>query len=188
MPPGLAQLTALRPLWGASTAKDSGFWDTLGSPLTNTMLRFPRPWILFWLLAIGSVSALEAAYGARPVAAETANQAPGSGGWVKTELYLGGTQQGGQIVSEADWSAFLAKVVTPAFPLGLTVYDAYGQIQQADGTIRRQPTRVVVIVLPRQPNQDASFSSVIQAYQRQFQGTKVMKLSIGVDQPQFFTP
>jgi hypothetical protein len=45
-----------------------------------------------------------------------------------------------------------------------------------------------VIVIPRQPNQETRFSSVIQAYQRQFPGTKVMKLSIGVDQPQFFTP
>jgi hypothetical protein len=107
---------------------------------------------------------------------------------VKTELYLGGTQQGGQIVSEADWSTFLAKVVTPAFPRGLTVYDAYGQIQQADGKIRRQTTRVVVIVLPRHPNQEASVSSVIHAYQRQFPGTNVMTLSIGVDQPQFFIP
>jgi hypothetical protein len=107
---------------------------------------------------------------------------------VKTELYFGGTQQGGQIVSDGDWSTFLAKVVTPAFPRGLTVYDAYGQIQQADGKIRRQTTRVVVIVLPRQPNQEASVSSVIHAYQRQFPGTNVMTLSIGVDQPQLFIP
>ena len=152
------------------------------------MLRFLRPWNHICLLVIGSASALGAAYGARPVAADTGAQASGSGGWVKTELYFGGTQQGGQIVSDGDWSTFLAKVVTPAFPRGLTVYDAYGQIQQADGKIRRQTTRVVVIVLPRQPNQDASFSTVIQAYQRQFPGTKVMTLSIGVDQPQFFIP
>jgi len=91
-------------------------------------------------------------------------------------------------VSEEDWSSFLAKVLTPVFPRGLTVYDAYGQIQQADGKISRQPTRVVVIVHPRQLNQERTFSSVIQAYQRQFPGTKVMKLSVGVDQPQFFTP
>jgi hypothetical protein len=105
---------------------------------------------------------------------------------VKTELYFGGTQLGGGLVSDADWSSFLAKVVTPAFPQGLTVYDAYGQIQQANGKIRRQPTRVVVIVHPRQPNREASFSSVIEAYQRQFPGTKAMKLTNGVDQPQFF--
>lgn len=152
------------------------------------MHRFPRPWTLVCLLAIGSASALWAADWARPVAAEPGPQAPGSGGWLKTELYLGGTQRGGQIVSEGDWSSFLAKVLTPVFPRGLTVYDAYGQIQQADGKIRRQPTRVVVIVLPRQPNHETSFSSVIQAYQLQFPGTKVMKLSIGVDQPQFFNP
>ena len=152
------------------------------------MLRLRRPWTLVCLLAIGSASALWAADWARPVVAEPGTQASSSGGWLKTELYLGGIQRGGQIVSEGEWSSFLAKVLTPAFPRGLTVYDAYGQIQQADGKIRRQPTRVVVLVLPRQPNQETSFSSVIQAYQRQFPGTKVMKLSIGVDQPQFFNP
>lgn len=152
------------------------------------MLRFRRPWTLVCLLAIGSAFALGAADWARPIAAKPGSEAPTSGGWLKTELYLGGTQRGGRIVSEQDWSSFLAKVLTPVFPRGLTVYDAYGQIQQADGKIRRQPTRVVVIVLPRQPNQEIRFSSVIQAYQRQFPGTKVMKLSVGVDQPQFFTP
>lgn len=164
-----------------------GFGTNWVQPTTETMFRLPQPWTLFCLLAIGSSPAFGAVYGVRPVAAET-GRTPGSGGWVKTELYLGGTQQGGRIVSEADWSTFLAKVLTPAFPHGLTVYDAYGQIQQADGKIRRQSTRVVVIVLPRQPNQDASVSSVIHAYQRQFPGTKVMTLSIGVDQPQFFNP
>ncbi|MEN9768364.1 MAG: hypothetical protein RLZZ32_2324 [Cyanobacteriota bacterium] len=150
------------------------------------MLRRPRTWALCSLLAVGSASALGAAEWSRPVAAKPAAQTQGLSEWVKTELYFGGTQLGGGLVSDADWSSFLAKVVTPAFPQGLTVYDAYGQIQQANGKIRRQPTRVVVIVHPRQPNREASFSSVIEAYQRQFPGTKAMKLTNGVDQPQFF--
>ena len=150
------------------------------------MLRCPRAWALCCLLAVGSASALGSADSARPVEAKPASQTQGLGEWVKTELYLGATQQGGELVSEAAWSSFLAKVVTPAFPQGLTVYDAYGQIQLANGKIRRQPTRVVVIVHPRQPNLEASFSSIIEAYQRQFPGTKAMQLSIEVDQPQFF--
>jgi len=150
------------------------------------MLRCPRAWALCCLLAVGSASALGSADSARPVVAKPASQTQGLGEWVKTELYLGATQQGGELVSEAAWSSFLAKVVTPAFPQGLTVYDAYGQIQLANGKIRRQPTRVIVIVHPRQPNHEARFSSIIEAYQRQFPGTKAMQLSIEVDQPQFF--
>jgi len=152
------------------------------------MLRLASSWALLSILAVGSGSVLGAADWARPVNAAPGVEAPGSGGWVKTELYLGGTQGGGQTVSEEEWSGFLAKVLTPAFPKGLTVYNAYGQIQQADGKIDRQPTRVVVIVHPRKTDQETSFSSVIQAYQRQFPGTKVMKLTISADQPQFFMP
>jgi len=152
------------------------------------MLRWVSPWALLSILAVGSGSVLGATDWARPVNAAPRAEVPGSGGWVKTELYLGGIQGGGQTVSEEEWSGYLTKVLTPAFPKGLTVYNAYGQIQQADGKIDRQPTRVVVIVHPHKTDQETSFSSVIQAYQRQFPGTKVMKLTISADQPQFFMP
>ena len=54
-------------------------------------------------------------------------------GWVRSELYFGvGEEQGAgnrpqaDTISDAQWRAFLDKEVTPRFPDGLTVFDAYG--------------------------------------------------------------
>ncbi|HET6782494.1 MAG TPA: DUF3574 domain-containing protein, partial [Pseudoxanthomonas sp.] len=55
-------------------------------------------------------------------------------GWVRSELYFGVGEESGpadrpqaEPISEAQWRAFLDKEVTPRFPDGLTVFDAYGQ-------------------------------------------------------------
>ncbi len=50
-------------------------------------------------------------------------------GWVETELYfgLGPADHPEKGVSEAGWRDFLDKEVTPRFPDGLSVVDAYGQ-------------------------------------------------------------
>ncbi|MEX2248301.1 MAG: DUF3574 domain-containing protein, partial [Parvibaculum sp.] len=48
-------------------------------------------------------------------------------GVVQTTLYFGLDRGDGGTVSERDWRRFLAEVVTPRFPGGLTVIDAYGQ-------------------------------------------------------------
>jgi hypothetical protein len=68
-------------------------------------------------------------------------------GWLRTELYFGlgaAGQAGG--VSEADWLAFLDKEVTPRFPDGLTVVDAYGQWQGA-GQSQPERLRSKIVVL-----------------------------------------
>src|SRR5690606_40856485 len=55
-------------------------------------------------------------------------------GWVRSELYFGVGEESGvsareqtDAISDAQWEAFLDKEVTPRFPDGLTVFDAYGQ-------------------------------------------------------------
>ena len=54
---------------------------------------------------------------------------PASARWIRCELYFGvgtfGAPDDG--VSEMRWRAFLDRQVTPRFPDGLTVLDAYGQ-------------------------------------------------------------
>lgn len=54
-------------------------------------------------------------------------------GWVVTRLYfgLGPAGQPAQGVSEQAWRDFLDREVTPRFPDGLSVFDAYGQWQDA---------------------------------------------------------
>lgn len=67
---------------------------------------------------------------------------PGSTkGWVDTKLYfgLGPAERPEQGISEADWRSFLDAEVSPRFPSGLSVVDAYGQWQ---GKNQKAPERL----------------------------------------------
>jgi len=65
-----------------------------------------------------------------------------------TEAYFGRSAPGRAEVTEAEWRAFLADTVTPAFPDGLTVLDGTGQWRAPDGRILREASKVLVLVLP----------------------------------------
>ena len=49
-------------------------------------------------------------------------------------------------VDETQWQAFLAEVVTPRFPDGLTVYRTQGQWRGASGQVEREDSRAVEIL------------------------------------------
>lgn len=66
------------------------------------------------------------------------------------EAYFGRNVAGREEVSEAEWRAFLSDTVTPAFPDGLTALDGAGQWRRGDGTILREGSKVLVLVLPGQ--------------------------------------
>jgi hypothetical protein len=51
---------------------------------------------------------------------------------IRTELYFGP-------VPIRQWNQFLAQVVTPLFPDGLTWFDVQGQWRAPDGNIRKLP-------------------------------------------------
>jgi hypothetical protein len=72
-------------------------------------------------------------------------------------------------VSEAAWARFVARQITPRFPDGLTVSDAVGQWRdQASGRIVREPSKLVLIVLPGKDDDQARLDAVASAYKRQF--------------------
>jgi Protein of unknown function (DUF3574) len=77
-------------------------------------------------------------------------------------------------VSEAAWMRFLIRQVTPRFPDGLTVVDAVGQWRDPrSGRIVREPSKLVVIVLPGKDDDQARLDAVAQAYKRQFRQQSV---------------
>ena len=90
-------------------------------------------------------------------------------------LFFGlGTPTG--TVSEAAWSRFLRKVVTPRFADGLTVVEAQGQWRGAgDLKITAEPTRVVEIVHDDSPEMDRAIDEVITIYKRSHQQRSVMR-------------
>jgi len=75
-----------------------------------------------------------------------------AGGWVRSELYFGvgedANETAGQpVLGEAEWRAFLDAEVTPRFPDGLTVFDAYGQwLFRGRTEPNRLPSKVLVIL------------------------------------------
>ncbi|MFH1037456.1 MAG: DUF3574 domain-containing protein [PVC group bacterium] len=97
--------------------------------------------------------------------------------WIKTEIYFGRDIPGGQEISRGAWEEFMDTVITPRFPKGLTVYDAYGQMAHEDGRIERQSTWVVAVVHPKDPAVDKAVQEIIEAFRKQFNRAQVMILS-----------
>lgn len=56
---------------------------------------------------------------------------PGQKDMLLVKLYFGQSLPGGHTVQPRAWARFLSVAVTPRFPDGFTVYDAYGQWMDA---------------------------------------------------------
>jgi Protein of unknown function (DUF3574) len=100
-------------------------------------------------------------------------------GWVRTELYVGlGTDGKGDGISEADWRAFLDKEVTPRFPGGLTVIDAYGQWQ---GSKQAQPERlrskIIVLLYADSPAQREAVDAIRRAWKAKTGDQSVLRVT-----------
>ncbi len=105
--------------------------------------------------------------------------------WTKTELYLGQNLGGTRSIAPDKWDSFLDRVVTPKFRKGLTVIQAYGQMQHESGSIEKQTTLVLQIVHPADEASEAAIQEIIKAFRDKFRGAQVMHLSSPV-KPEFF--
>lgn len=111
----------------------------------------------------------------RPARAEapTEQAAAKAPAWVKSELYFGRTKPGGEVSAE-EWDAFLAEEVTPRFPDGLTVLDAYGQWRNAGGKIWKEATKLLVLVHPDEPAAARKIGELIEVYKKRFTQESVL--------------
>jgi hypothetical protein len=73
---------------------------------------------------------------------------PGLTAATEASLFFGRSRAGMEVVSDADWTGFLAQIVTPRFPDGLTVLDAAGQWRDRTGRIERERAKLLLLVLP----------------------------------------
>ena len=92
-------------------------------------------------------------------------------GAVQSTLYFGLALSGGGTVSERDWTRFLAEIVTPRCPDGLTVVDAYGQWRDpalADAPIVREATKIVIVVHGDTPEAAAALANIKIEYMDRF--------------------
>jgi hypothetical protein len=88
---------------------------------------------------------------------------PGAAHWLRSELYfgVGSTAVSDAGVSEIRWRSFLDKEVTPRFPDGLTVFEAYGQWRDAGETApSRLRSKVLVILHEDTPANRAAIAAI----------------------------
>ena len=77
-------------------------------------------------------------------------------------------------VSETAWARFVAREITPRFPDGLTITDTIGQWRdRTDGTIIREPSKHVEIVLPGNGDDETRLDAIAKAYKREFRQDSV---------------
>jgi len=77
-------------------------------------------------------------------------------------------------VTEAQWARFVDSEITPRFPDGLTVFNAYGQWRDTErNRIVREPSKVVTIVLPGKPEDGERLTEVIEVYKKRFKQQSV---------------
>ena len=92
-------------------------------------------------------------------------------------LYFGRNVGDSLVVTDSAWTRFVAEVVTPRFPEGLTTWSAMGQWRSADGRIRGEPSFVVELVhAGRVSETDAAIATIIAEYKRRFHQEAVLRV------------
>lgn len=104
---------------------------------------------------------------------------PGGKAMVRNELFFGLSRKSAAPVSEAEWSAFVDTEVTPRFPDGLTVVDAYGQWRGSGGAIAKERSKVLIIWHPQSAEADTKLEAIRTAYKARFAQESVMRVDAG---------
>jgi Protein of unknown function (DUF3574) len=85
------------------------------------------------------------------------------------ELFFGRGIAGRGPLTDTEWAAFVAQIVTPNFPDGFTVFDGEGQWRDRQtGRIARERTKVLLVATHRTADLARRLSTVIEAYKTEF--------------------
>ncbi|MFE7776370.1 DUF3574 domain-containing protein [Streptomyces sp. NPDC057445] len=99
--------------------------------------------------------------------------------YVETRLFFGTERpDGGPAVTERQFSAFVDRHVTPAFPDGLTVQDGQGQWRDAAGAIERERSYELILLYPAAEgsSRDHSVEEIRATYRRLYGQESVARL------------
>lgn len=96
--------------------------------------------------------------------------------FVNYQLFMGRSTSDGMMVTDDEWSEFLADIVTPRFPDGLTVVDAAGQWRSSDGVVQRERSKVLMILAPPGDEGMNLIDEVSDEYKSRFDQESVLKV------------
>jgi hypothetical protein len=109
-----------------------------------------------------------------PAAAQGLVCATGEQAMMSVELLFGRNIGGRLGVTERRWAKFLADVVTPRFPHGLTVIDAAGQWRDPErGRVVREPSKIVMLVTKDDAQARDSVAFIVADYKKRFRQQSV---------------
>src|SRR3954454_16187277 len=104
-----------------------------------------RPTTAFPYIISMAIVAAGCAANPAPAPTPALSCATGDTALVRETLYFGRNRPGVGTVSDAEWQRFLAEVVTPRFPSGLTVQEASGQWKGASGAIEQERSEILTV-------------------------------------------
>jgi hypothetical protein len=133
--------------------------------------------VVFALLVSGTPAPPPAAADSTGSTASTASAATQQ----LDRLYFGRSMSCGGVVSDAQWNAFVAQVVTPRFPEGLTLWLADGQWRDDNGRVLREPTFVLEVLHEPAPAAEAAMAEIVATYKRDFCQQSVLWVRDRVD-------
>jgi len=95
---------------------------------------------------------------------------------ISDRLYFGRNIPSGGTVSDQAWASFLAEVVTPRFPAGLSVLSADGQWRGADGRIDHEKSFVLELLHPGDTASEQAVREIAAEYKRRFSQEAVLRV------------
>jgi mannose/fructose-specific phosphotransferase system component IIA len=93
---------------------------------------------------------------------------------IQADLFFGRNIAGGGEVSEEQFQTFVAQIITPLFPAGLTIFDAEGQFKDSSEMIIEEPSKVVTLLFEDTTDSENSIDQIISAYIQQFNQESVL--------------
>ena len=80
------------------------------------------------------------------------------------------------MVSDEEWTRFVAEVVTPRFPDGLTIWRADGQWREGEQIVR-EPVMILEVLHRGDPASRASIEAIAQEYRTRFRQSAVLRVT-----------
>lgn len=133
---------------------------------------------------LAAPAALAEAAATPPAALQGDAARPAAAHWLRSELYfaVGQVDDPDEALHEMRWQGFLDREVTPRFPDGLTVVDAYGQWRsRGSETPARLRSKVLVILYEDTEANRAAVDAIRVAFKAQTHAKSVLLVTEPVE-------